>query len=311
MSDLFSVLEPFPATTRLVAAVLEAMPGHHDYLAKSFQNRAPSTRLLAERSALLIEQIKDGDLAVVARGYRWLCEMIQAEELYFRRNNRYRNTSFQEVDAAVYQNHDEMTQYMDGLLATEVIWIQHARAMDFFVNAFLGKQKQDYRHLEVGPGHGLLFYYPAVDSRCASLHGWDISPASLEQTRKCMKIMAPDRTVELETCDIMQPPQTDLRWDSIVISEVLEHLEDPVGAMKNLRQCLAPDGHLYVNVPVNAPTIDHIYLFRTPEDAVSMLEQCGFIVDEMLIAPGAGYSITRSRKIEASLTVALKARARG
>lgn len=308
MSDLLSVLEPFPATRRLVGAVLDVMPGHHDYLVKSFMNRSQSTQVLAEQSAILIEQIKEGDLSVLAQGYRWLCEMIQEEELYFRRSRKYRNSSFQEVDAAVYQNHAEMSQYMDGLLATEVIWIQHARAMDFYVNTFLKKQKQGYRHLEVGPGHGLLFYYPAVDPRCESLHGWDISPASLDQTRTCMRMVAPDRSVELETCDIMSRPQSETRWNSIVISEVLEHLEEPAGALKNLRECIAPDGHLYVNVPVNAPTIDHIYLFRSPEDAVTMVEKCGFIVDEVLLAPGAGYTITRSRKIEASLTVALSAR---
>lgn len=308
MEALLSRLKAYPCTRQLVSAVLELMPDHATYLEKSFRDRSAATIQLTEQSAELISRIEHGAVERLAQGYRWLCGMIQEEELYFRREGKYRNTSFAEVDAAVYQNHAGMSQYMDGLLASEVLWIQHARAMDFYVNTFLAKLPPYARHLEVGPGHGLLFDYAARHPHCASLTGWDISPASLQQTAACMEMMKVKLPLTLETQDIMKPPAVDQPWDSIVISEVLEHLEDPLTALKNLRRCISDHGILYVNVPVNAPTIDHIHLFSTPEEAVTLVEKAGFIVDELLLAPGAGHTLTKARKISASITVALAVR---
>jgi len=308
MEALLSRLKAYPCTRQLVTAVLNLMPDHAAYLEKSFRDRSAATIRLTEQSAHFITAIEHGAVERLAQGYRWLCSMIQEEELHFRRTNCYRNTSFTAVDAAIYQNHVGMTQYMDGLLASEVLWIQHARAMDFFVNTFLAKLPPHARHLEVGPGHGLLFYYSALHPHCASLTGWDISPASLQQTAACMEMMKVKLPLMLETQDIMKPPTVDRPWDSIVISEVLEHLEDPLGALKNLRRCISDHGLLYMNVPVNAPTIDHIHLFSTPEEAFAMVEKAGFIVDELLLAPGAGHTLTKARKISGSITVALIAR---
>jgi hypothetical protein len=44
---------------------------------------------------------------------------------------------------------------------------------------------------------------------------------------------------------------------------------------------------------------------------VALVEKAGFVVDEMLLSPGAGYNLTKSRKREASISVALIARANG
>lgn len=309
MNSLLTRLEAYPSTRRLVAAVLEAMPDHLGYLEKSFDNRALSTTEITEKTASLIELMENGRFDGLVEGYRWLCEMIQEEELFFRRTGSYRNGSFAEVNAAVYQDRERMSGYMDGLLATEVLWIQHARSMDFYVNSYLPKLGGGYRHLEIGPGHGLLLHHVAMDPRCGEIRAWDISPASLARTEQCLSAMKPVNPVRLELCDIMAPPECPVRWDSIVLSEILEHLEDPFGAMRNLSGCLAPHGRVYVNVPVNAPTIDHIHLFRSPEDAVALVEKAGFVVDEMLLSPGAGYNLTKSRKREASISVALIARA--
>lgn len=284
------------------------MPDHLNYLEKSFGNRSASTVSLAEKTAFLIERMEGGRLDGLVDGYRWLCEMIQEEELHFRRNGSYRNGSFAEVDAAIYQDRDRMGCYMDGLLATEVLWIQHARAMDFYVNSYLPRLGAGYRHLEIGPGHGLLLHHVAMDPRCGEIRAWDISPASLERTDACLRTMETVNPVMLELGDIMAPPALGQRWDSIVLSEILEHLEDPLEALRNLRRCLEPAGRIYVNVPVNAPTIDHIYLFRSPEEAVELVEKAGFIVDELLLAPGAGYNLARSRSREAAISVALMAR---
>src|SRR3712207_7808068 len=54
-----------------------------------------------------------------------------------------------------------------------------------------------------------------------------------------------------------------------VISEVLEHLEQPGQALAFLRDCMTADGRIFINVPLNSPSPDHIYLLSSPEDVRS------------------------------------------
>jgi len=309
MENPLSFVQSYPATTRLVEAVVQEFPEHKSYLVKSFRDRSDSTNKLAENTAALIFEMEGGDLGGLVSGYRWICKMIMEEELYFRREGKYRHTSFVEVNAAVYQNSRQMGTYMDGLLATEVLWAQHARCMDFYVNTFLPKLPNNYRHLEVGPGHGILFYYAALDLRCGSLTGWDISPASLEQTARCLSKLGVARGFELMPKNVMEEPPAPMElYDSVVISEVLEHLENPSLALRNLSNLMSRNSRIFVNVPVNAPTIDHIFHLRSPEEAVDLVEKAGFIVDEVLYAPVAGCPISKARRIEGSVSVAISAR---
>lgn len=296
-----------PATRRLVDAVLASWPQHQKYLGKSFADRDEATAALAERTASLIELLVDGDYGAPVRGYRWMCDMVMGEELAFRRSGQYRHSTFAEVNEAVYQNRDDMAAYMDGLLASSVLWSQHARTMAFYVQRFLGQNGDGYRHLEVGPGHGLLAYYAASDPRCTSVTGWDISPASLDMTRHALGKLGVDRPVDLQIQDITRPPQVEEAFDSIVISEVCEHLEDPVSALRTLRSVLADDGRLYVNVPCNAPAIDHIFLLRSPEEAIAMVQAAGFRVVDADHSPVAGYSLDRARRLQASISCAMTA----
>ncbi|MCB9673472.1 MAG: class I SAM-dependent methyltransferase [Alphaproteobacteria bacterium] len=286
-------------------AVLADWPAHGDTLAKSFADRSDATHAHVERTAELV--LKLADLDDLVRGYRWMCDMVFEEELGFRRTGRYRHASFAEVDRLVYQDRAAMTAYMHGLLASEVLWVQHARSLEYFVERFLPGNREGYRHLEVGPGHGILFWYAASDPRCSALVGYDISPTSLDATRRCLETLGVDRPFALEARDITAPLGVSEPFDSIAISEVCEHLEDPVAALRSLRGILAPGGRMYVNVPINAPAIDHITLLETPEAAVEMVESAGFRVLDPLFAPPAGYDLARARKRKASVSVALTA----
>ncbi len=295
-----------PATNHLVRAVLAVWPEHSKYLRKSFQARNATTTALAERTAALIETLVDGDFTATVEGYRWMCDMVMAEELEFRRHGRYRHSTFAAVNDAVYQNRAEMSLYMDGLLASSVLWSQHAQTTAFYVERFLAGNPDGFRHLEVGPGHGLLAYYAASDPRCATLTGWDISPVSLEMTRHALDKIGVERAVTLETRDITNSLGEQL-FDSIVISEVCEHLEDPVAALASLRTVLADGGRLYVNVPCNAPAVDHIYLLRSPSEATDMVQRAGFSVVESEHVPVAGYSLGKAQRRKASISCALTA----
>jgi SAM-dependent methyltransferase len=300
-----------PATRSFVEDILAAYPEHEGYLAKSFRNRSRSTARLAEQTAGLIRRLHAGDHRRLVEGYLWICRMVMEEELHFRREGPYRNSSFAEVNATVYQNTADMVLYMDGLLATEVLWSQHARCMDFYVNTFVPKLPTGFRHLEIGPGHGLLLHYTALAAECGTLEAWDISPTSLELTAECLARLGAPRSVELRARNVLEEAvDRAAHFDSVTFSEVFEHLDDPLRALRNIRGLLAADGLLYVNVPVNSPAVDHIYHLKSPSEAVALVEAAGFTVDETLCAPVAGYSLTRAIKADASISVALVARCR-
>jgi len=58
-----------------------------------------------------------------------------------------------------------------------------------------------------------------------------------------------------------------------------------VAALKATARRLRPGGRLWVNVPINSPAPDHIYLFRTPEEAVDAVQAAGFEVSETAFFP--------------------------
>src|SRR5207253_3081970 len=121
-----------------------------------------------------------------------------------------------------------------------------------------------YHHLEVGPGHGLLLYFAAKDPHAASVTGWDVSEGSLAATGRALKTIGVEQRVELVCQDVFDAGGANPRFDSVVVSEVLEHLENPLDALKSLKGWMRPNARIWVNMPVNSPAPDHLYLLRTP-----------------------------------------------
>jgi ubiquinone/menaquinone biosynthesis C-methylase UbiE len=139
----------------------------------------------------------------------------------------------------------------------------------------------------------------------------DISATSLSKTEACLRTLGITRDVLLERRDIFAAPQPsdEARFDSVVLSEILEHVERPAHALASIRRVLKPNGRLFVNAPVNSPAIDHIYLFRTPEELVELVQAAGFHVEETRFATASAYPEARARKLALPISVAVIARA--
>jgi 2-polyprenyl-3-methyl-5-hydroxy-6-metoxy-1,4-benzoquinol methylase len=297
-----------PATRFLVDAVLAAWPRHRGFLVKSFRGRDPETSAVAERVAGLVARLAGTDLDAHVAGYRWMCGMVLEEEMHFRRHGRYRHSSFAEVAELVYGNSENMGAYMRGLLLSQVLWSNHARSMAFYLREFLAGLPAGYRHLEVGPGHGLLLFFAADDPRCGAATAWEVSDTSISCTRESLRRLGSDRAVTIERRSILDDPGAGEVFDSIVISEVLEHLEQAPAALRTLRDVLSPGGRLYVNVPINSPAVDHVYLLECPEAALELVAAAGFRVERTLFAPSAGYTEERARSSCTAMSIVMIAR---
>ncbi len=92
------------------------------------------------------------------------------------------------------------------------------------------------------------------------------------------------------------------------MSEILEHLEDPVGALRAAAAWMRPGGWLWINVPVNSPAPDHIFLLRTPEEAVELVRAAGFTPVDTAFYPMTGRTLDETRRENLTISVIVTAR---
>jgi 2-polyprenyl-3-methyl-5-hydroxy-6-metoxy-1,4-benzoquinol methylase len=291
-----------PCTAQIVSRVLRQWPEHLKFLRLSFGGRSlrllKVTEMIAEMILRLARTAPHGLHGMVA-DYRFMCEQIfPPEELHFRRYGNYRLTSFRDAMEQVYTNAPFMARYMYGLLVSNALWINHANALDHLTAVYLPMVTTSGRHLEVGPGHGLLMCLAARSRQIACLDGWDISATSLAHTRQALAAFEINRPINLMMRDVFAEevlaPENDGRFDSIVMSEVLEHLEQPLMALKSLYYLAKPGGLIWINVPANAAAPDHIFLLRHPDQAAALVAEAGFEIVAAATFPQAGVSVDRA-----------------
>jgi 2-polyprenyl-3-methyl-5-hydroxy-6-metoxy-1,4-benzoquinol methylase len=300
-----SRLAAYPNLKAVVAAVLDAWPEHADYCEARFRDDPPGFLRRSEDLALLVRRLTGAELPVYCADYKWMCERFLEEELFFRREGRYRLARFEQAYREVYGDPEYMRRYIHGILISQFIWTPHARAFDFFRTDFLPRLKAGTRHLEVGPGHGLFLYFAAHCPEVAGIEAWDVSDSSIAATRKALDTLGVDRDISLTKQDVLTSPERKEVFQSAIISEVLEHLEEPQRAVRSLYEALTPGGLIFVNVPINSPAPDHLYLLRTPEEARELVRGPGFtIVGEQLL-PLTGYSLERALKRNLSVSCVL------
>ena len=59
------------------------------------------------------------------------------------------------------------------------------------------------------------------------------------------------------------------------MGEVLEHLDEPKQILIKLSKLLKPGGLLWITTPTNSPALDHVYLFKTKEEVLTLITDSG------------------------------------
>lgn len=296
----------YPALQHVIAHQLAVWPGHEPAIATSLGNQPADVMAEVEEQALIVTQIAEhhfGGLGPVCEGYRYFCEnMILEAELHFRRHGRYERSTFAEALRDVYSQPDVMEKYMNGLLLSGIFWSNHARALHFYRTTFLPMLPDGFAHLEIGPGHGALLHLTATHGRHGRIEAWDVSPSSIEATRRTLETIGIADDVTLVCQDMMQARSAAESFDSIVVSELLEHLEDPLAALRALRPALKPGGLILVNMPANSPAPDHLYLIDKPEEMTALMREAGYEIAASALFPMTGYSLERCIKDRLTIT---------
>ena len=211
--------------------------------------------------------------------YLKLCDSMLYERIRFMQTGHYSSNSVGEVNERVYDNSIVMREHMFGLALAQFLWKEQYSRFCFFEENLIKYRDSIDRYLEIGGGHA-LHLNRAIDTLYCGTK-FDLVDISLESIKLSEGIVRyPKLQSHLMDIHDFFPMKG---YDWINIGEVLEHVEDPVKLLKKVRSLMAPDGDVFISVPANAPTIDHIFLFNDASEIRDMITSVGFdIADEIL-----------------------------
>jgi 2-polyprenyl-3-methyl-5-hydroxy-6-metoxy-1,4-benzoquinol methylase len=295
------------ALNKIKENLFEVWPEHQRFYEKSFDKRSSEVKLFTEKLAESVLKLIDGHLKSYIESYKWTCQMLTEEEVFFRRNGNYRYTKLNEVVEEVYNNKEFMTKYVQGLLLTQIFWGNHISTIFELNNIIMSLKPRSV--LEIGPGHGLLLGLCA-EHGVKDLTGWDISEASLIETKRNLNILAPELDIKYIQADALHEENFDKSIDEkdlIILSEVLEHIEHPIKLLENLKKVITKKSRIFINVPINCPAPDHIYFMDSKESAIKMVEASGLRIESVQEYPATGYTLEQARKRNYAISISILA----
>ena len=230
-------------------------------------------RFLARFEEFLAAQGKSLDYGIDC--HLKLSNLMIEERKAFLRSGAYASSSFAEVEQRVYGNPEIMQYYMYGLVFSQFLWKEQYARLEFFCNGLVNYREQIGSYLELGGGHA-MYISSATEILKPDTHFElvDISATSIEVA----KAMSPGDRIQYHLCNVFDFP-AERKYDFVVAGEILEHLEEPRKLLTWIRERLTPGGHAFISTPVNAPMVDHIYLFHNTGEIREMLQSEGFRIE--------------------------------
>lgn len=222
----------------------------------------------------------EGALEQIVDGYAEFSTDAVRSQVYFERKGEYKASNYDEVAEAYYHNRDFMFRcYLPGMFVSHYVWPHHYRMFSWF-QSLLGNMSEEISSFcEVGTGCGLYSKEVLEQAKNCTGVGYDISASSLEFTHRIAQAFDYGDRYETRVRNIITEG-ADQEFDLAISQEVLEHLEDPVAYLRALYNMVRPGGYAYIAAAVNAAHVDHIYLYRSPDDVAAEIKQAGFeIVD--------------------------------
>jgi SAM-dependent methyltransferase len=199
----------------------------------------------------------------------------------FLQSGRYGCTDFDQVRRELYDNTERMQNfYLPALMFSFVFSANYIGFFRFFRREMLPRLQVARTVCDVGCGHGV--YLSQMLTACASAvgRGFDISPAAVATTRALLHFhgIGHDRCVVAEADARSTLPVEDGTQQGITCFEMLEHLDDPMKALREIRRILAPAAPLCVSTAVRMESVDHLHLFNSPDEVRTLLSTAGFTV---------------------------------
>ncbi|AJC93081.1 SAM-dependent methyltransferase [Campylobacter subantarcticus LMG 24377] len=227
------------------------------------------------------------------------------ETKYFIEHGKYRYESFEQIKDKVYFNKAYMKKYMIGLALSSYIWIAHIKVRKYFENYIKSINKKEL-YFEIGPGHGEFFTKAVKSLKFKNYIGLDLSPTSCELTKNMVEYQVKTLINKCKfLCEDFFNFNFDKKADLIVMGEVLEHVEKPLEFLKRAKDLLSDGGEIFATIPINAPAIDHIYLFSHPDEIFDMAKKADLKIKNYKCFMANDYSLEKALKFKNAITMAV------
>ncbi|MEO8514078.1 MAG: class I SAM-dependent methyltransferase [Ignavibacteria bacterium] len=197
------------------------------------------------------------------------------ERMKFLETGEYSNKFYKDVDEKIYSNPEIMDYHMHGLAIAQFLWPDQYIRFRFFSDNLL-KYSPVNSYLEIGGGHGL--YVREAVKLLESKTDFAVIDISQSSLNICEN-MSEGENVNFILKDIFEYHE-EAKFDFITIGEVIEHLEDPLKLLNKIHSILNTGGSVYLTTPVNAPMIDHIYLFNNVDEIKELMMKANFKIIE-------------------------------
>lgn len=265
-----------------VARLSEIQSNHIDEYLSSMNHEEKEA---LERRIEYLHRIENNSYLQIAECYLTWCTYFMEERKYFvTHDEQYRNHTYAEIHA-YYQDKDYMKNYMVGLSISVYLLNIQRKNLVFFKEHCLKDKHVGGKYLEVGPGHGEYLSIAMENTNFDAYIGIDISPSSTERTSKFLNYYfrnKPDllRRLEIKCEDFFKFEEND-KFDAIVISQVIEHVENPGDFLRKTRKLADKNALIFVSTAINSPFPDHIYHFHDSDEVRSLIRTSGLeIIDE-------------------------------
>ena len=297
--------KPLPVkASELLEIIIKDNPTHKKFIQDSLILINDDELKLHEKYLEFCEK-KKYKMSYMAECYRTILEDSIKEQIYFIRNKEYRNKSYNDVAKNVYHNKSYMDKYMYGLAITSFLWPNHLKMTRFFIKTLPKNKKGKY--LDIGPGHGYYLMKAMEIGSFDEYFGVDISEASINQTSEIIDHFQPQlkNKYHLKQTDFLEANELmDNDFNAIVMGEVLEHVEKPEVFLRRISELATEESYIFITTCINAPAIDHIYLWRTTEDLEQMILKNNLEIISPLRLPYRGKSLKESKEENLCINVA-------
>jgi 2-polyprenyl-3-methyl-5-hydroxy-6-metoxy-1,4-benzoquinol methylase len=279
-------------TTELISIISQKYPTQKRFLSKASEQLSGGELNDLEAYNQFCQK-EDLSLDYLAECYLLIVNDTIKEQLYFKKNQKYRYSSFAEVGDAVYHNQAYMQKYMIGLALSTFFWENHREMRNFFIQSLPTHSGGNY--LEVGPGHGFFFMSAMRALNFDKFTGVDISKTSVEMTQSILtsNLFGEFKNFEIKQADFLNF-NSKQKYDFLVMSEVLEHVEKPELFLNKLREYANHEARIFITTCLNAPAIDHIFLYSNQEMLREQIKNAGLTIEKELWLPYPGQTLEQS-----------------
>jgi SAM-dependent methyltransferase len=217
------------------------------------------------------------------RRYADRVKTLQTLQQSFEKTGRYPASCYAEVQPV------DLEEYNLALLLSFVVTNHRFEILEWLADFLAWPVDGPQRLLSVGFGTGYELKLARGQCPAWELEAFDRSPDVARYAADLLAHFGCDAScLRLEEFPLEREEGIgayESRYGKVVLCEVLEHLEQPARAIRNLGSTLAPGGHMFLTMAINLAQEDHIHLYRSPDEARRQVLAAGLEIEREWVTP--------------------------